>query len=763
MIKFMKFILRYISCLLFAFMSCACVDDIIGYEENHGYEINMQLITSTMQTKGEMPGVDELNENKIESVHYFFFPKDPVDPTQINKSVQPSHWGVVRPGTGVNGSTSLKLKVSETVFNNVIFPRPHNECDVYIIINLPDGITIDNSTNKSLNSLYSLSLQENFTNHKQDLFVMTGFGTLNVADRSGGDEDNPTASGTIVAKRIAAKLTVNINVIDKVDYEGTEWESQPGEMKMVFHNGVSNAKISADPADVDPVYFQIGEFKTNTALIPFEKDDNTGAWTCEPFYTYPIQWHIGDENEPYLMIRLPWTHEVTDGSGTRWETKETYYKVIFGGELLARNTWSDLIINLNAPGNFEEFPEYNVLILDVDYKVSDWSVVHWGDGNHINTEILESRYIVVDRPLYVLDNQAELKIPISSSHECEIVDAKTYTLTNQATITRPDYRNETVSTSEVAWASDKWTLEVISSDIDGTYVRFYHEMNNDITSKQIDFAPYTIRFRVRHKDKPGVYFRDVEIVQNPAMMITHEKNPGDNTVSDTQTDDDDKGYVFVNNNQKVDWVNGTSKNRWDMVRSCGDGGNHNPNMYVISTTVPFDDYILTDPRKTTKTTLTGSSGLFYGTNKTLKADVNGKKLTNYYETVDGDESHVIIAPKFRIASSYGKCWNSIAETEARRRCAAYQERGYPAGRWRIPTLAEMRYIATLSNYKIIPELFTPDNKYWTSDGVIKYGNNMTITSETTGAVRCVYDEWYWEQTETPKVDVDKFTWGDMER
>ena len=742
-------------------MSCACVDDIIGSEENHGYEINMQLITSTMHTKGEMPGVDELNENKIESVHYFFFPKDPVDPTQINRSVQPSHWGVVRPVAAVNGSTSLKLKVSETVFNNVIFPRPHNECDVYIIINLPDGITIDNSTDKSLNSLYSLSLQENFTNHKQDLFVMTGFGTLNVADRSGGDEDNPTASGTILAKRIAAKLTVNVNVIDKVEYEGTEWNSQPSEMKMVFHNGVSNAKISADPADVDPEYFQLGSFQEGQYSIPFVKDANTGAWTCEPFYTYPIQWHIGDENEPYLMIRLPWTHEVTDGSGTRWETKETYYKVIFGGELLARNTWSDLIINLNAPGNFEEFPEFNVLILDVDYKVSDWSVVHWGNGNQINTEILESRYIVVDRPSYVLDNQAELKIPISSSHECEIANIK---------ITRPNYSDEDGKTYDEITPDGNWILSVEQNESDGLYVYFMHAMNNDISKENIDFAPYTIKFRVGHKDLPDVYFRDVEIVQNPAMMIDNEFNDGGNIVDDPKTSNDDKGYVFVYGFQKK-VAESNNELEWKTVRGVMDGtnSNYNHNMYIISTTIPFGNYILTDPRETTPTT-PADLGLSKEELPTGATWSKGAEPNFYYKTTEDKEgSKRIIAPKFRIASSWGKCLDYTSYEAARKRCAAYQERGYPAGRWRVPTFAELQFIATLSSEGLIPRLFSNNVYYWTSAGMIKYSSSGITITEKNGSgaaaanVRCVYDEWYWEQTETPKVPNDQFTWGDMER
>ena len=35
--------------------------------------------------------------------------------------------------------------------------------------------------------------------------------------------------------------------------------------------------------------------------------------------------------------------------------------------------------------------------------------------------------------------------------------------------------------------------------------------------------------------------------------------------------------------------------------------------------------------------------------------------------------------------------------QAEKRCAAYQENGYPAGRWRVPTEAEIWFMANRSN------------------------------------------------------------------
>ena len=63
----------------------------------------------------------------------------------------------------------------------------------------------------------------------------------------------------------------------------------------------------------------------------------------------------------------------------------------------------------------------------------------------------------------------------------------------------------------------------------------------------------------------------------------------------------------------------------------------------------------------------------------------------------------------------------MSKAEARRRCAAYQEDGIPAGRWRLPTFAEVEFIATLSSLNRIPILFsdattTNGDHYWIANG-----------------------------------------------
>lgn len=188
-------------------------------------------------------------------------------------------------------------------------------------------------------------------------------------------------------------------------------------------------------------------------------------------------------------------------------------------------------------------------------------------------------------------------------------------------------------------------------------------------------------------------------------------------------------------------------------------------------------------------------------------DDRGNGYLQYYypadETEEAGTKANFIAPTFRIASSFGKVQlrystgefltrtrylDKESRREARRRCAVYQEAGRPAGRWRVPTIAEIEYVVQLSVDKKIPHLFGlagySNESYWCSTGlvsvdlsgitndstakgrVIKRDADYNINNEP--AVRCVYDDWYWnaidEQEGNTPYPLDKtFRWGDRKK
>ena len=167
--------------------------------------------------------------------------------------------------------------------------------------------------------------------------------------------------------------------------------------------------------------------------------------------------------------------------------------------------------------------------------------------------------------------------------------------------------------------------------------------------------------------------------------------------------------------------------------------NNNFNIYTVSvsTLSGNNTWYIADPRSTEGVTYSGLRG----------GSASGAALSGYHPV--NTDSPNAIAPKFKIASSAGanvyssNSLSRISFTQANHRCAAYQENGYPAGRWRVPTDAEIRFVINLSKNSKIPSLF--DGHYWAASGVILDDNGDVVSGEI-ASVRCVYDAWYWGNT-----------------
>lgn len=310
------------------------------------------------------------------------------------------------------------------------------------------------------------------------------------------------------------------------------------------------------------------------------------------------------------------------------------------------------------------------------------------------------------------------------------------------------------------------------------------------------FSSYVFKLHIQHHDN-SAFSEDITITQYPSMYIEAKRNPGGGTTNYP-------GNVFVNNSYTdLGGVSGLS------------GDNSNPNMYVISISQldSSSEYVIGDPRMMyTNNSLstrqqTGTGTIFgftypiygYPALETATSDdeneagtwcasvtalykqlPNGetpdtRRLAYYYPTIESqaDEYKMRVAPKFRVASSYGKT-NAVNRDDARRRMATYQEVDCPAGRWRMPTYGELQFIISLSSTGKIPVLFTIGSTYWTAQGPCTVNSNGTITLVTanndnfdTYYVRGVYDEWYWENypqyTITPTGNNYTYTLGDVPR
>lgn len=539
---------------------------------------------------------------------------------------------------------------------------------------------------------------------------------------------------------------------------------------------------------------------------------------------------------PYLTLMIPWkTTRENPTTGSEEEVYRTCYYAIpmlQDGNELVRNVAYKININVNILGSFK--PDQPVELEDASYCAVDWG------SAPVDVDIKDYRYLVLDQTAYYANNVNSFNVPFYSSHETMVVSKKMeYTAFNlsAAGITQTITVSEAVADASVN-ANDKntplFTAEVNNKTAGNTATRTVtveHELvqwipqrlNNNGTPTDVNLTPtngynsniqtyiediyryrrpenpdasyceYVITVTIAHADKvtlkaDGSYSWDpkyaVEFVihQYPAMYIEAVSNEY------IMYRDEPYGSVEFGNV----YINGNDDNTANMTPSGLTGGNRNPNMYVITTTqLSSSRYIIGDPRQTTSTTLDYTNWK-QGYNLSFVLNNNNnfptppytqgmrKTLTNYYPTLTDDTKKFYIAPKLRVASSYGVSPTMNQQT-AQQRCASYQELDCPAGRWRLPTYGELEYIINLSNNGKIPILFSDNSDYWCAQGAAKGkvdSNGYLVLTSGNSHVRCVYDEWYWGDSKVPKngtksvsmrpgnttqtrtVDYYPFTWGD---
>lgn len=718
-----------------------------------------------------------------------------------------------------NAQTTVEFSLSKTQTDNLFGVTgaavTGSTCRMVAVANLPANVSVPE--NPTITELRNLGITADFkaeteNERIQSSFVMYGEGTLTyTAGEYGG-----TAAGEATLYRAAARIMLNVSVIDEVvNGEGeneVKWVSHPEYMRVLLSNGVSRSIVDPAANEVvltDADYFNVSA--SDTRYLFTKTDAAKYPWQIEvPFYTYPNKWEntIDETHRTYMTLMIPW--QMGDDQTYQW----CYYQVPVTESSvteLTRNYAYQVNLNIQMLGSFS--PEEPTDEIECSYVTVPWSEVE------TPVDITGTRYLVVNQNNYVIDNSPEITIPFYSSHNAvvesctmefyrynvfydgsdrygEVVTFKVDDAINNRSGSATDrIYSATVTQQTTSGGNYVLTLShplviwnprnASNSVLDFTEIteRQYNtrvgQINNYAKTNpvQLAYSPYKFTIVVRHEDSLGATtFRETIVIdQYPAMWIDAKKNPGGGPRGAG-------GNVFVNATY--------SSNRWTSDTDLGgvsslSGNNSNPNMYVITINVldaEYSNYIIGDPRSLNiNNTLSGTGDLNPTTTSATAASwsksnaalygTDPRRLTYYYPTNESDAYKMVVAPKIRVASSYGKT-GTLSRQNARRRCATYQETGCPAGRWRVPTYGEMSFIVNLSNSGKIPLLFSNSTTYLSAQGWVDVPrSNGTFPanaydSDQKEYVRCVYDEWYWEGMTDYTISPDgngnyTFTWGDM--
>lgn len=781
--------------------------------------INLEFKCSDLLTRA-----DGDPETAIESIDYFIYTSQDGSAVYHNRITTTSTTAIV------DGVEELE--------------QDGKTCYVYAVANLPSDVTI--SGTETIAALQAISVTTDFTK-TQTSFVMDSEEAVTATVGS---------SATVNLHRLAAKLTMTVNIPVSVESGSITYEPDYGNLRIYYVNAVKKGTFNgsymtygnASSEDANKANYFPYPYDWTVSVTGEDGQPHVGT-TETPFYTYPQSWEQEEVHEPYFKVVLPWA-----ASGSASNSKPYYYKVVipnsFDGKI-DRNTFYKFVLDIGVLGS--EVDDGSVEVTG-DYYVVEWSKAFTVGGDDGDDALTKGKYLSVAQNDFSIYADPGITIPVISSHNLRI---------SSVTCTYTDY------------SSDNPTPKTLTSGFtvtpnDRSSVTLTHELVSDITSESLDCSIY--EFIITIANEGGCNPVTVKVTQYPSLYITSEEsnkyvfiNNNSNHASSGWTNNSYKliyddggvgahttltqtfefarkdgnsysgggvnvtlnnvednnglfgyrgkkfgtannrpgimtitapegenitgltityysvlGYTF--NSQDVTYnppVSGSSKTNWSgsthvltvtMPYSSSDSnsniltairvsytgyettepdklgalryynysvsGNNNFHIYTVNVSNLSGNtsgWYIADPRKSELETIDRLKG-------------GGSQPLTGYQASDPSASNAI-APQFKIASSAGASlysnqdYSRMTYEQARNRCASYQEDGYPAGRWRIPTDAEIRFVISLSDKGKIPSLFY--GTYWAASGA-KLDNKGEETVTNNGAsVRCVYDSWYW--------------------
>ena len=777
--------LVYSVLAIFCFAVVSCTNEVTmpDYSQDH---IVLNVFNSPMTRAEGDPSTDY--ERQLNRLDCFFYVKGQTD--------QPC---VYYHKAEVNdlGSATIPFYVNDLVLKE-IFPSG-SLCDVFVIANLPGNPTFEAKTPETtMQALgeYVLNMKEGKYDVVGKPFVMTGSSTVQKGK-------NSTATATINLARVASKVTMTVKVPKKID------EVKQGEntvtmlpvlvdndnkvtLKTSFHYGTSKSYLSeAYPEDPNNYI--------KTDKIPYtlmETTESHYVYTCDvPFYTYARAWEKGSDNAAYVTFEMPWGAD-NDNNGEVDSYRTYYYQILVNGKdrNFVPNAWYDMTVTVGVLGStVEALPKE---LEELSYYVLDWTTETSGTGDRQESVEMEKyNYLEVPQTYIEMDNVNEVAIRYNASHKIGVKfreftagedGVKVEGLPNPTKLSAlyiengsgtPAAEEIPVNTLKDAFEDNNKGLLTFKCDLS--------ELQGALGLQYPIYSPVYVFITIwLDVDGDGVHDSD-EILTEDVMITIY---PAIYIVGDESA----LYSVFVNGNYKQSTGEAYLKIDGKQVgRAVGTDGN-NPMKYMtimsisafsednntfVYTNNQKKEYIIGDPRQRTSYKLgvpdqdtTTPQQNASGWIKATAVDGTVRNLQYYYPT--STESYQVIAPKFRIASKLGG-YSECNPDGAALRCASYQEHGFPAGRWRLPTTAEILFIVELQKQEKIKALFYGGNTYFSAtDRVTVQSNNNYSLSEGKGtsnaSVRCVYDDWFWgserEAIENTSINAGgyQFTWGDKE-
>lgn len=686
------------------------------------------------------------------------------------------------------GQSTVAFYVNDLLLKEII---PSGQtCDVFVIANHPGTPTFEakqQGTDIVTLGEYILDMTQGTYDGIEKPFVMTG-SAVAVKGR------NSTVTADVALKRVAAKVTMTVKIPKSITVNETEkmcpvLTDNEGNLmlKSSFRHGTSKSLLYGDMVEDE-------ESHIITDKISYELVSETETeyvYECGiPFYTYARAWERGSDHAAYMTFEMPWGHDENEDGKADNNFGTYYYQILIngGGRCFERNCWYDMTVRVGILGSTVEIEPKT--LEDLTYYILDWTTEpesdHMGGGDrHEDVKIENYTYLEVKNPRLEIDNASTGVIHFNASHNVDVeISKKVREVEGIPGLETPNnvgaFYVNCGGDSPVVRSLDITVDKNLTIDNEKGKLTFTHEIDPDAKIYSPVYVYATIWLETDGEkgmsDDEKLFSNDIVIVQYPAMYIQPDlSNPYSIYVNNVQHSNQSTDYTFR--------AGGTNHNLGHVPGVSGNWGTKDSYMYTVTVSTfkgsdtfkahdgKYYPYIIGDPRqRTSDLELDDDSQSNVASNwvssHAVDVDANGNVVKNadgeiqytqrslqyYYPTQTEGNSFQIVSPKFKIVSYHSSGWGQISSKGAEMRCATFQEDGYPAGRWRLPTEAEIMFVIDLQKAGVISDIFAGSSQYYTATEVnnttrykISCPDNGTPSwnTGTTGSVRCVYDEWFW--------------------
>ena len=760
---------------------------------DHCIEITLSGLHPTLSTKASSRGADAYNENLVKSVDCFFYPNGATGSNAVFSAL-----GRGADAVAEGDSTVYKVKVFFTDADAIRMFGDKNSgtCQLYVICNAPLSYDLSHS---SVNELKELVVENDFTAQTvQGSFVMSADETATVTLSTDG-ENNRTASGRVKVSRAAAKIQFFLLIPNEfLDEANQTWEPVlDAGIGISMSNAVKRGKVDGDYSVQAADYVSYGSRALEQLdagnLITGHEDYK---YSHVPFYSYPCAWSDLSDYATTVVFRIAW--RIHGEENYQWKKYQLSPNISTLD--LERNKYYRTFVNVRSLGGADK--ESLVIIPDCDYEIIPWvnESASGGGQGIVPGELITYKYLVFDHPEQTLNNETTVYFSYVSSSPITSVKINSiqYYVNSNPNPLQTQNVNRTITADEATVSTNAGDI-TINKENPG-YVTFYHSLDDMYSS-------ITIYATITNEDGCT---QDVMVTQNPSIRLEAQYDKvGDvfvngffGHVTDATFGSQHRPYLTYHSTSNRDpnyyyhcntgWSNDNNQNvsyNYNSTYQTGLYGTVTGGFYNLSESISRDFF----------TTLINISS-FHSSDHNNEYLANGsyveyrigdprvecstvygdswKTVTNFYKylTSDGptasawespekimitsqaEEDRNLIAPRFLVSSGLNSTQTTNMDfNTAIRRAATYQEAGYPAGRWRIPSEAEVAFIVARQNDGTIPNLFATGSKYWAGSGrtlTPQSGGDITFADDDGSghSARFIYDLWYWgEEASTTNV------------